>query len=301
MSSALMGLERLGQEEVSLLTLLGNVGGCAPAGGLLSAMGVDRKRGRGVLSTLEAQQLVRSRPMLGEELVQMISPAWELLGLPPKVTTRLTYKRIRTGDLCLQYFAEFGRHLSSEVAAGLPQERTYKEIRTQLAELGRSIRRQQDVRDRHAVKASTLASDPKASEKEKAAAEGRRSGAEKELKRLRQKKSELQREQAPFLASFRGTNRLESLGVYRDLGISDLQTWVALDLGYLAQRLPETLRRCDAVAAAARMPNYQILIWGVERAERVAVETQLKDLVESLGLRRPPQTVRVLPYARMVK
>jgi hypothetical protein len=301
MGSAVVDRERLAPEAVQMLTLLGGVGGCAPAGGLLTALGVDRRRGSGLLAALAGERLILTRPMLGEELVQLTAPGWEILGLPPKVTTRLTYKRIRTGDLCLQYYAEFRRHLSTEVAAGLPQERQYREVRAKLAELSRAVRRKKDARDRYAEKYARLTADPHAAEKDRTDAEGRRIGAERELKRLRQQKSEYQKANESILASFRAASRMEPLGVYWDPGIADLQTWVALDLGFLSKTLPEILRRCDAVAAAARMPQYQVLIWGVERAERAAVEAQVKELIDSLGLRQAPQAVRVLSYARLVR
>lgn len=294
MSSVLVD-QRLAPEALSLLTLLGRLGGCAPVGGLARALGLDRKAASLLLLELAAAQLVRTRPMLGEELVQMVSPAWELVGLSPKLTTRLTYKRIRTGDLSLQYYAEFGRHLSAEVVAGLPQEQKYKEITAKLADLGREIRRKRDLLDRVSRQAAEALQEP-----ERVKAEGRRAGAERELKRLRQQRTELQREHEPFLASCRAALRLDSLGVYRDLESGAVQSWVALDLGYLPKSLPETLQRCDAVAASAGAP-WRLLVWGVERAERAAVEGLLTELLGALPLRNPPQEARVLPYARVVR
>lgn len=301
MGSAVVDRERLAPEALELLMLVGGVGGCAPAGGLLAALGVDRRKGSGILSTLVTERLVMTRPMMGEELVQLLAPGWDALGLPPRVTTRLTYKRIRTGDLCLQYFAEFGRHLSTEVAPALPREQQYKEIRAKLADLSRAIRRKKDARDRLVEKYNRQAADAQVDEKERRSTDGKRLGAEREWKRLRQERSEYQKANEHLLASFRGASRLEPLGVYWDQGITDLQTWVALDLGFLAKTLPEILRRCDAVATSAKLPQYQLLIWGVGRAERAAVEGQVKDLIDSAGLRQAPQAVRVLPYARAVK
>lgn len=301
MGSAVAIWERLAPESVQMLSLLGGVGGCAPAGGLLRALGFEKRQGAELLAELEAEQLVRTRPMLGEELVQMVAPAWELLGLPPKVTTRLTYKRIRTGDLCLQYYAEFGRQLSAEVATGIPKAQQYSEVKAKLVEMSRKIQRQKGARARLVEKFAKLAADPQASEKDQRTADNKRVAADKELRRLQNEKTEFKKASRQILDSFRAASRMEPLGVYRDPGITEMHTFVALDLGYLATSLPEVLRRCDAVAVAARLSQYQLLVWGVERTERAQVEAQLKDLVETLGLRRAPQVARVLPFARVAK
>lgn len=300
MGTVAVDRETMAPEEVKLLQLLSGVGGCAPAGGLLGALGVDRKHGRLALARLAGGHLVNIRPMLGEELVQMTAPAWEALGLAPQVTRRLTYKRIRTGDLSLQYYAEFGRHLSSEVATGLPQERKYKELKAKLADLGRQITRKKDQRGRHAQRFSQLMADPEAPEKDRREADSRRTASDREMKRLRAQKTELQTENESFLASFKATNRLDSNGVYRDQAQTSGVTWVALDLGYLEKTLPETLQRCDAVAGATGEP-WRLWVWGVERTERSAIEEKLRTLLESAGLKRPPVEARVLPYARAVK
>lgn len=293
--------EQLAPEAVQLLSLLGGVGGCAPAGGLLRALGFEKRQGAELVAELETEQLVRTRPMFGEELVQMIAPAWELLGLPPRVTTRLTYKRIRTGDLCLQYYAEFGRQLSAEVATGIPKAQQFLDVKAKLVEMSRVIQRQKGTRARLIEKSAKLAADPQASDKDRRTADNKRVAKDRELKRLQSEKIEFQKANAQILDSFRAASRMEPLAVYRDPGIADLHTFVALDLGYLSTTLPEVLRRCDAVAVAARLPQYQLLVWGVERAERAEVEAQLKDLVETLGLRRAPQVARVLPFARVAK
>jgi hypothetical protein len=300
MGTAAVDRETLAPEEVRLLELLSGVGGCAPVGGLLGALGADRKQGRRALATLAGGHFVNIRPMLGEELVQMTAPAWESLGLAPQVTTRLTYKRIRTGDLSLQYYAEFGRHLSSEVATGLPQERRYKELKASLADLGRQITRKKGTRDRHAQRFSQLMANPEAQEKDRRASDTRRTAADREMKRLRAQKGELLKENEGFLASFKATNRLDSNGVYLDPGQTAAVTWVALDLGYLEKTLPESLQRCDAVAGATGEP-WRLWVWGVERADRSAIEEKLRSLLESQGLRRPPLEVLVLPYARAVR
>lgn len=301
MGSAVATRERLAPESVQMLSLLGGIGGCAPAGGLLRALGFEKRLGAELLAELEAEQLVRTRPMFGEELVQMIAPAWELLGLPPRVTTRLTYKRIRTGDLCLQYYAEFGRQLSQEVASGIPKAQQYLEVKTKLATLSREVQRKKGALERWVERYAKLAADPQATDKDRRTADGKRMAAERDLKRVRQEQSEYKKANEPILESFRAASRMEPLGVYRDPVITDVHTFVALDLGYLATSLPEILRRCDAVAVAARLPQYQLLVWGVERAERAGVEAQLRDLVETLGLRRAPQVTRVLPFARVAK
>jgi hypothetical protein len=286
----------LDPQAVSLLQLLWDVGGCAPVAGLWGILSDDRKVAQKVIQGLEQERLLTVKPMTGDELLQLTAWGAEAIGQRPRPDRRLTYKWIRTGDLSVQYYVQFGHHLSAQLQTGQPHAEALQGFQRLMADFATQIGRKKDARDRNAQRLAKLREKPEATEKEIRNAQGKLAAAERELQAFRKQRTEARRANNGLVEAGKASRRLESLGVYRDPAVQG-EAYVALDLGHLEKSLPEILQRCAELARQSGAP-WRFWIWGVERAERGALEDRLAEVLEGAPPERRPVEAKVLTYVR---
>jgi hypothetical protein len=249
-----------------------------------------------VIQGLEQERLLTVKPMTGDELLQLTAWGAEALGQRPRPDRRLTYKWIRTGDLSVQYYVQFGCHLSAKLEAGQPHAEAWQRYQSLLADFATLIGRKTDARDRNAQRLQKLREKPDATEKEIRNAQGKLAAAERELQASRKQRTEARKANAALVEAAKAIRRLESLGVYRDPAVQG-EAYVALDLGHLEKSLPEILQRCAELARQSGAP-WRLWIWGLERAERAPVEEKLAAELERVPQERQPVEAKILPYVR---